>query len=104
MPLINANPVTAVDDFIEKRFNVSAPYPNPAQHTTTLPFYINSPGIVDIRLLDIQGRFIRKIIGTYHQPGKYNVDVNLGDLKSGSYYIQFRHNNLRKTQKIIVSR
>ena len=84
LPIINGN-VVAANQFIRDRFKLNTCYPNPASASTTISFYINAYTDVEITLLDINGKEIKKILNQKLGMGEHNVVVDLRDVKPGNY-------------------
>ena len=79
-------------------------YPNPFSVSTTVPFRVNYPGIIEFRLFDISGR----LVDTYNQgnmvPGDYKLSIPASGLNNGLYHLQMISPERTGAIKIIVKK
>lgn len=61
-------------------------YPNPAEATTKIKFAVTKKSFVSLHLNTIEGKEIKSYYNTILDPGLYNFDLDLQDLKPGVYY------------------
>ena len=85
-------------------FTLYQNYPNPFNPTTTIQFSIPSPQFVTIKVYDILGREITKLVDEYKQAGTYSVNFNAKGLSSGLYFYNLRAGNYSSAQKMILIR
>jgi len=70
---------------VPEKFNLSQNYPNPFNPTTTINFDIPFDGNVNIKLYDLTGKEISKIVNEYKTAGYYTINFNASSLPSGVY-------------------
>jgi len=102
LPLIGNNLVTSVDDFLNRRFFLEQNHPNPAGNYTNIKFYVNSSGQLQLSILDMKGRIVKKVLSGYHSQGEYNVPVDLHGIQSGTYIYQISQGEWKASAKMIV--
>lgn len=79
-------------------------YPNPSRNTTSIPFGIEESDKVEIRLFDMQGKFIRILKRGNFSEGTHSAEVNLSGIPSGIYFYQLKSaSGFSKTKKMIVN-
>lgn len=84
---IDFDGITSIDDAkkmqaIVKSFKLMQNYPNPFNPSTTIQYEIPKPGKVEVKIFDINGRLVKKIIRQNQQAGLQKVIWN-GQNKSG---------------------
>jgi len=66
-------------------------YPNPARLTTKIKFTVSKKSFVSLHLNNIEGEEIQTYVNKILDPGSYDVDIDLHNLRSGIY--TYRINN-----------
>jgi len=104
--------VPAVDEGNSKnelvnKFNLKQNYPNPFNPTTTIEYSIPNTGsllstIVQLRIFDVLGREVTKLVGKQQKPGNYKVTFDASILTSGIYYYQLKADQFVDTKKMII--
>ncbi len=75
---------------------------NPVSEETRFKFELKSAAIVELRIVDINGREIESLISGNRSPGNYTVLLNGIELSAGSYLVQLRVNENQVSKKILV--
>jgi hypothetical protein len=101
---IAGDQVTALDPFVQKRFYLKEPYPNPASSETIIEFYVNRKAPVRILLLDNAGRSIKTLLEKEVVPGSHQVRLIFNGLKSGIYHIHFDIGLLKDSKKLMIKK
>ncbi len=101
---IASDQITGIDQFIKERFFLSDCYPNPASVESTIHFHVNRQFQVNINLLDIMGRVVKRIFDREMLPGEYQIRVEVSDVPQGIYHIRMNAGPFKDTKKLIVSR
>ncbi len=76
-------------------------YPNPAKDKITVECSLNQNALVQIDIIDIQGKQI-KAQEFFMNKGGNNVSIDLSDVQKGIYFVQMKSEGIIKTQKILV--
>jgi len=95
--LLYAPPIGIFDQqiSISGDFILSQPYPNPFNPNTKISFKIGKGGFVDLKLFDINGRFVTSLIQKNMAIGAYLIPVSFDkyNLSSGIYFVSLNFNN-----------
>ncbi len=88
-------------------FSLSQNYPNPFNPSTTIKYSIPTLGtsfmkFVTLKVYDILGNEITKLVNEEKPSGNYEVDFNASGLASGIYYYTLTLGNFTITKKMIV--
>lgn len=89
------------DDFLAGRFKLHSAYPNPVRDRTTFSYYINTAVEVRMDLYDSSGRLIRNLIAGPRRIGEHQVNLDLSDLKPGTYVYKIQAGPLKAAKKLI---
>lgn len=77
-------------------------YPNPTQQISTVEFNLaEAESQFEIRLIDLSGRLLDRIYSGSMPAGNQRIDVDLGDLDSGVYLLQFTSSSGSFAKKIV---
>lgn len=78
-------------------------FPNPAQNKIYLNYNIISRSHIKLFLYNQIGGKVREIVNKEQQEGNYQLEVNLGNLTKGVYYMQMHSNENVITKKLILN-
>jgi pectate lyase len=76
-------------------------YPNPFSQQTTVSFYLDNAGNVNLSIRDLAGRKIQHVYG-YYEAGIQEIKIHGEKLNSGIYILHAETDALHETKKIIV--
>jgi hypothetical protein len=94
-PTHQANPLSSD----ESPVRVSAPYPSPTSGLNRLDLELKEPSVVELWVLDQQGRRVKPVVGQQQLAGgKHSLEADLTDLAAGRYVYEVVVNGLRLTQ------
>lgn len=79
-------------------------YPNPFNPSTTIQFSIPSRSFVTLRIFDILGREVSRLLSKELPAGRYSQLWNAKALASGLYLCRLRAGSLVETKKLILLR
>ena len=71
---------------IPTKYDISQNYPNPFNPTAKIDFDLPFDSKVSIELYDMSGREVMTIINDQRSAGYYTVQMNTGNLSSGTYF------------------
>jgi hypothetical protein len=77
-------------------------YPNPATNATTLTFDLPNSLELAIDIRDENGKLVKKITQEQFAKGKHEVNVDVSDLRNGTYYLTLSGNQLPSPQTVKV--
>jgi hypothetical protein len=94
-PTHQANPLSQT----ESPVRVYKPYPSPTDGLNRLDLELKHPSVVELWVLDQQGRRVKRVIQQQELPsGKHGVEADLTDLANGRYVYEIVVNGQRLTQ------
>lgn len=76
--------------------------PNPFQHTTSIPFYLETSGHVRLEVFDLTGRHVASILDEYMHAGNHQVEFNAIGLSSGLYLYRLETSEVIKTKTFLL--
>ena len=100
--------LTDVEDENElpKEFSLSQNYPNPFNPSTRIQYAISSRQFVSIKVYDVLGNEVAKLVDEYKPAGKYEIEFNpassIKNLASGIYFYRLKAGDFVETKKMIL--
>ena len=83
-------------------YNLSSPYPNPFNPTTTVQFSIPKSDLVSIKVYDIHGREVTTLVNDYLHTGYHTISWNGYKSTSGIYFIRMEGEEFVQTRKVML--
>jgi spore coat protein CotH len=80
-------------------FTVYQNYPNPFNGQTKIAYYLPQSAIVEIAIIDLAGRIIRKFTPLNCHAGNNSFDLRLDDFSSGIYFLKISAGNEQRLLK-----
>ncbi|MCX6165153.1 MAG: T9SS type A sorting domain-containing protein, partial [Ignavibacteriae bacterium] len=77
-------------------------YPNPFNPVTKIKFDLPKISDVIVKIYDVTGREIAKLINSKLQAGKYELTWNASQFSSGLYFIRIETNTFSDTKKMVL--
>jgi photosystem II stability/assembly factor-like uncharacterized protein len=77
-------------------------YPNPFNPTTVIKYSIPRLSEVTLKIYDILGREVEKLVDEEKSPGQYEVKFNAKGLASGVYFYRLQAGSFSDTKKFIL--
>jgi len=77
-------------------------HPNPFNPSTTISYTLPEAGAVQIKIYDILGREVAKLVDEQKSAGKYTVQWNGSNYASGIYFYSVTFNNQRLYKKMLM--
>ena len=97
---------TSVENYFENKVQnyvlLSQNYPNPFNPSTTIEYLIPERSSVVIKVYDILGREVAKLVNEEKPAGNYNVELNGSNLTSGIYFYQIQAGEYIQAKKMIL--
>lgn len=97
--------VTQVNDNIEPTtFDLLQNYPNPFNPSTTIEFTLPVGGFTTLKVHDILGREVGKLVSKDLEAGRHIVTFNAASLPSGVYYYTLRSGKYISTKSLLLTK
>ncbi len=88
----------------EGRIELAQNYPNPFNPTTLIHFNLGQPGHTTLRVFDVSGNEVRRLVDEEMSAGDHAVVFDGTDLGSGMYFYQLRSGSMIETRKLLLSK
>ncbi|HRI48289.1 MAG TPA: T9SS type A sorting domain-containing protein [Ignavibacteriaceae bacterium] len=86
----------------ERGFNLSQNYPNPFNPSTRIYYRLNENGFVSLRVYNVLGKEVAKLLEEYQNAGERSVEFNATNLPGGIYFYRLTINNLTETKQMVL--
>ena len=87
---------------LPKSFQLSQNYPNPFNPVTTIKYALPKNEFVTIKIYDIVGREIMRLLNEYKQAGYYSVNFNGSNLASGVYFYRIQAGDFTAMKRMVL--
>jgi uncharacterized protein (DUF1501 family) len=88
-------------DFSNNNYRLLGCFPNPAEHQTTLEYFLQKSGTVHVEIYGTSGRLVKKLEPVAGQFGYQTMNIHLDGLDGGLYLIQLRSGKFKGTMQLI---
>lgn len=85
-------------------FALSAPYPNPVNTTTTLPYALPRAGMVTASVYNLRGQKIETLFQARQQAGRHELRWDTRHVASGVYFIRLDFENVSQMRQVVVQK
>ncbi len=89
-------------DVFPVTFELNQNYPNPFNPSTIISYQLIKQSYVTLKIFDILGNEVAKLVEGVEQPGYKSVNFNAKDLVSGVYYYRLDAGNYTETKKLVL--
>jgi len=83
-------------------FGLLPNYPNPFNPTTRIEYSLAHSGDVVLRIYDLLGKMVTKLVDEYQDSGIYKVDFYAGDLPGGIYIARLRQGSYSDESRMVL--
>jgi len=90
------------DQLRPESFTLYQNSPNPFNPTTTIRYRLNKAGYVSLRLYDLQGKEVRRLVERNQEAGSHQVVLNAAELASGTYFYRITVGEQSATRRMIL--
>ncbi len=87
---------------IPLEFELKQNYPNPFNPTTKISFGIPKASFVSLKIYDVLGREVTRLINENKQPGYYDVEFNASSFSSGIYFYKIEAGGFEVTKRMLL--
>jgi mannan endo-1,4-beta-mannosidase len=78
-------------------------YPNPVGNSTTISYFVASPGKITIKIFDAMGRVTDVIVDEFQQPGFHSIEFTPSKAyNTGMYYCRIDSNNEHIVKPMLI--
>jgi len=99
---INAGINLSNENYQPSVFQLYPNYPNPFNSSTQITFYLNKVSDIEIKIYNIEGRFVYSHTANSCIIGKNSLEWDASGLSSGIYFIYLRAENQKSCQKALL--
>ncbi|RLD62008.1 MAG: hypothetical protein DRJ05_01320 [Bacteroidetes bacterium] len=93
------------EEFVEAPVNSLLDiYPNPVVHSANIKINLNESSDVEIRIFDMNGRIVQSVNKNDMQKGENSIQVNVSDLKKGTYVVRLIAGKTMGTSKFVIAK
>lgn len=96
------NPSSISNNGTAVSFELKQNYPNPFNPATKISFSIPENGYVKLRIYDVTGREVAKLVNDFKFAGSYTVNFNASSLSSGVYFYKLETNIYNEIKKMLL--
>jgi hypothetical protein len=90
------------ESLVPEVYELAQNYPNPFNPSTEIKFAIPEQGFVSLKVYDITGREIAKLVNEVRNAGFYSVNFNASSLSSGVYFYRIESGDFVQTRKMLL--
>jgi len=94
--------LSITDNLIPITYNLSSPYPNPFNPTTTISFSIPQSDLVSLNIYDITGKLVTTLINEQLNIGYHSINWDGTNQSSGMYFVRMESGEYVETQKLLL--
>ena len=98
----DCEPVTGVDQPLQRSTSLSQNYPNPFTGSTSIPFTLAQTDHVRLTVTDLSGNLLETLVNQSMVPGDYRVQFQASDLPAGVYLYHLRTTRQMETKKLVI--
>ncbi len=85
-----------------EKFELSQNYPNPFNPSTKINFSLPKQGFVTLKIYDVVGKEVAKLVNEVKPAGYYSVDFNASALSSGVYFYRIETTGFVETKRMML--
>ena len=83
-------------------YEINNIYPNPANDEVNIGFTLPEDEFIRISLINVEGKEIKTINSGYYAKGRNNIIINVKELSSGKYFVNFKSCNINILREINI--
>ena len=98
----NVNNLSNVINSVPKTYELSQNYPNPFNPVTNIKYQLPKDGLVTLKVYDITGREIAKLVNEVKQAGFYTASFNGSNFASGVYFYRIQSGDFIQVKRMVL--
>jgi hypothetical protein len=83
-------------------YNLSSPYPNPFNPTTTIEFSLPQSEIVSMKVYDLKGRLVETLLNDFYNMGNHTITWDGSHQSSGMYFVRLESGEFIQIRKVVL--
>ena len=83
-------------------YNLSSPYPNPFNPSTTIQFSLPQSEMVSMKVYDLNGRLIETLLNDFYDMGNHTITWDGSSQSSGMYFVRLESGEYIQTRKVVL--
>jgi hypothetical protein len=87
---------------IPDKYELSQNYPNPFNPVTKINFVIPKQSLTVLKVYDVLGREITKLVNEVKQSGRYSIDFDGSNLSSGVYFYKLESGTFSDVKRMVL--
>ncbi len=87
---------------IPDRYSLAQNYPNPFNPATTIKFGLSNSGLTSLKIYNILGKEVSKLVNSNLQAGTYEVKWDAASYTSGVYFYRLESNGFIETKRMLL--
>ncbi len=102
---ITAGLITGVGtplSLIPDKYELSQNYPNPFNPVTKINFSIPKQGFVTLRIFDVTGREVSKLVSEVKEAGYHSINFNASEFASGVYFYRLEAGDFIDSKRMML--
>lgn len=96
--------IERITDILPDKYGLSQNFPNPFNPETKIRYNIEKPGMVSLKVYNVLGQEIEKLVDEFQFRGTYEADFNSKNLSSGVYLYRLQAGEHVETKKMVVGK
>ncbi len=93
------------EEFVEAPVNSLLDiYPNPVVNSANIKIYLNESSDVHVMIFDMNGRIVQSVNKNNMKKGENSIQVNVSDLKKGTYIVKLVAGKTVGTSKFVIAK
>ncbi|HEY5592313.1 MAG TPA: T9SS type A sorting domain-containing protein, partial [Paludibacter sp.] len=96
---------TALDGVINDYnygLTLSQNYPNPFKNETRISYSVTNPGIVSLKVIDLQGKEVAVVFNKFVPSGTYSATIKANNIPSGMYIYKLESEGFVVAKRLVV--
>jgi endonuclease/exonuclease/phosphatase family metal-dependent hydrolase len=90
------------DKLLNEGFELEQNYPNPFNPITKISYTIPEDGVVTLKVYNLIGEEVAKLVNQYQYAGKHDVDFLAKNLPNGVYFYEMRFGEFVSVKKLLL--
>lgn len=94
--------IQSLSNEVPEQYSLEQNFPNPFNPVTNLEFGISKLGFVTLKIYDLLGKEVAKLVNEKLSPGRYRVEFDVSGLPSGVYFYRLETEGFLETKSMVL--